>query len=283
MLLGGLGAAALSGCASTPPDVAPTASARPEVAPEPASPPAPVSPAPPPFADVEQVIAAHEGLRPTAWGVDIPGVVRTAGEAGSSDPDRIILTLDACGGPSGSGADLRLIDGLRAAAVPALLFLNLRWMEANPALTDELAADPLFELGNHGSAHLPLSVDGQSAYGIPGTRTVREAAMEVWENHLALTELLGHQPRWFRPGTAHLDDVARSITEGLGERVLGFTVNGDGGATFSADVVAAEISAAAPGSVVLAHMNHPGSGTAEGILRAVEALRARGLSVGSTV
>lgn len=285
MLLGAAGFAgtALIGCAVEPVP-APAAEAVPDPIPSPSIEPAPsetpAAESAPPLPDVEAVIAAHEGRMPHSWGVDIPGVVRTGHEAGSADPGRVFLTLDACGGPHGSGYDERLIAGLQAAQVPATLFLNLRWIEAHPALTSALAADPLFELGNHGSSHLPLSVTGHSAYGIPGTASVREAAMEVWRNHVALTELTGVQPRWFRPGTAHLDDVGLSIAEALGERVLGFSVNGDAGATFPAGIVAAEVGAAGPGAVVIAHMNQPGSGTADGILSALGAVQARGLSFG---
>lgn len=287
----GLAAGALVGCAASPEvdlDAAPT----PTFGPDPgaasevdATPPLepdrkPLEPEAPVLPDVEAVIAAHEGRTPQHWGVDIPGVVRTGVDAGSADAGRVFLTLDACGGPGGSGFDERLIAGLQAAAVPATLFLNLRWIEANASLAAILAADPLFELGNHGSAHVPLSVIGQQAYGIPGTASVRDAAMEVWANHVALTELTGVRPRWFRPGTAHLDDVGLSIAEALGERVLGFSVNGDGGATFSAATVSAEVGAAGPGAIVIGHMNQPGSGTADGVLAAVDALRARGLDFG---
>ncbi|MGK0716403.1 polysaccharide deacetylase family protein [Leucobacter sp. W1478] len=263
----------------------------PKVTPSDPRPPAPEQPTEPSDApsiesasqappDLESAIAAHEGLAPKYWGVDIPGVARTGAEAGTPYPDRVFLTLDACGGPYGSGFDERLISGLRAAAVPATLFLNLRWIEAHSGLAASLAADPLFELANHGSAHLPLSVTGQTAYGIAGTTSAREAALEVWNNHVALTELTGTAPRWFRPGTAHLDDVGLSIAESLGERVLGFSVNGDAGATFAASTVATEVGGAAPGDVVIAHMNQPSSGTADGLLAAVETVRARGLDFG---
>ncbi len=290
----GLAAVALAGCAAPPdreldvealptfgpdrdPDPTPEVDATPPIEPEPDPPAAPAAPVLP---DVEAVIAAHEGRAPQLWGLDIPGVVRTGADAGSADAGRVFLTLDACGGPHGSAFDERLIAGLQASAVPATLFLNLRWIEANPGLAAMLAADPLFELGNHGSDHLPLSVTGRHAYGIPGTASVRDAAMEVWRNHLALTELTGSRPRWFRPGTAHLDDVGLSIALALGERVLGFSVNGDGGATFPAATVASEVGAAAPGSVVIAHMNQPASGTADGVLAAVAAVRSRGLDFG---
>lgn len=282
----GLFGLALAGCAAAVPVKAerapdpdpPTPSDR--RAPEPVEVSDPEPPAVPAQLDVEAVIAAHEGRAPTRWGLDIPGVVRTGAEAGSTAPGAVFLTLDACGGDGGSGFDAALIEGLVAAGIAATLFLNLRWIEANPDLAAALAAEPLFSLQNHGSRHLPLSVNGAAAYGIPGTASTREAALEVWDNHVALSELTGAAPRWFRPGTAHLDDVALSICSGLGERVAGFAINGDGGATFPAQTVAAEVGTATGGEIVIAHMNRPGSGTASGILAAAAALRDRGLAFG---
>ena len=234
------------------------------------------SPTPPPV-DVEAVIAAHEGRVPTVWGMDFPGIVRNGTEAGHEAPTSVFLTLDACGGPAGSGVDQVLIDGLRAAQIPATLFLNLRWIEANPGVAAALAADPLFSIQNHGSAHLPLSVTGAEAYGIFGTTSVREAVDEIWANHQTIASLTGTAPSWFRPGTAHLDDVGLSIAESLGERIAGFAINGDGGATLPAADVAAAVSSAMGGEIIIAHMNQPGSGTAEGILSAVDAMRASGV------
>ena len=240
--------------------------------------PAAPTPAPVPAVDVAAVIVAHEGRAPVAWGTDIPGVVRTGDEAGHATPGCVFLTLDACGGPAGSGYDEPLISGLRDAGIPATLFLNLRWIQAHPDLAVELASDPLFSIQNHGSAHLPLSVTGAAAYGIVGTASARDAAMEVWENHQAIEQLVGVAPRWFRPGTAHLDDVGLSIAEALGERVAGFAINGDGGATLPAADVTAAVSSATGGELVIAHMNQPGSGTAPGLLAAVQVLRDRGIS-----
>lgn len=277
----GLFGLALAGCAAE--ETRPAAAEPRREPPAPADPPKveqPEAPDHPPQPDVEAIIAAHEGRVPSQWGTDIPGVIRTAAEAGAADPAAVLLTLDACGGSAGSGFDATLIEGLAAAAIPATLFLNHRWIEANPGLAAALAGDPLFSIQNHGTRHMPLSVNGSSAYGIPGTASVREAALEVWENHVALTELTGTAPRWFRPGTAHLDDVALSISAALGERIAGFAINGDGGATFPVRSVTAEVGAAAGGEIVIAHMNQPGSGTAAGILAAVQQLRDRGLSFG---
>ena len=106
-----------------------------------------------------------------------------------SEAQPAVVTLDACGGRNGSGYDEALIEVLRRLAVPATLFLNLRWIDANPGIARELADDPLFELANHGTAHKPLSVSGAEAYGIPGTASVGDVFDEVMGGHARLAEL----------------------------------------------------------------------------------------------
>jgi peptidoglycan/xylan/chitin deacetylase (PgdA/CDA1 family) len=164
----------------------------------------------------------------------------------------------------------------RAGPVPALLFLSSVWIDANPGRAEQLAANPLFEIGNHGTRHVPLSVTGRFAYGIRGTQSADEVVTEVWTNHTRIAALTGKPPIWFRPGTAYYDDVAVAIVNELGERPLGFRVDADNGAKASAARVRSAITGAAPGSVVLAHMNHPESGTAAGVSDAIIALRASG-------
>ena len=188
----------------------------------------------------------------------------------------IALTFDACGGPGGSGYDRSLIDFLRRREVPATLFLNSRWIDANPAAFGHLAREPLFEIASHGTRHRPLSVTGRSAYGIAGTRNAGQVYDEIAQNQVKLTRLLGIPPRLFRSGTAYCDDVAARIVTALGERLVSFSVNGDGGATFTPDQVCRTVAAAGDGSIVLCHMNHPERGTAAGIAAAVPLLLASG-------
>lgn len=253
--------------ASAPPSV-PPASAPPVVAEPPAAP----ERLPAPAVGRTAVVARYGDAAPEDWGLEVPGVITALpdGERATA------LTFDACGGPGGSGYDADLIDLLRANGVPATLFLNARWIDANPAEFESLAGDPLFEIANHGTAHRPLSVAGRSAYGIRGTRDAGEVYDEVAGNAAKLAALLGRPPRFFRSGTAHYDDVATRIVTGLGERVAGFTVNGDGGATLGAAQVRREVAAAPPGAIVIAHMNHPGGGTAPGFAAALPAMLAAG-------
>ena len=234
-----------------------------------------VPPAVPPAAPVltrAQVVARYGHLRPHSWGFGGPGVVRDL----HTSRRVIALTFDACGGPGGSGYDQALIGFLRRREVPATLFLNSRWIDANPAAFTRLAAEPLFEIANHGTRHLPLSATGRSAYGIPGTRNAGEVYDEVATNQAKLRRLLGVPPHLFRAGTAYCDDAAARIVTAMGDRLVSFSVNGDGGATFTPGQVRSIVTAAPGGSIVICHMNHPESGTAQGIAAAVPHLLARG-------
>jgi peptidoglycan/xylan/chitin deacetylase (PgdA/CDA1 family) len=219
------------------------------------------------------VIRRYSGKRPTAWGERVPRVVLRLPTS-----DRVVaLTLDACGGRTGSGYDAELIDMLRRERVPATLFVNARWIQAHPRKFRQLAADPLFDIANHGTEHRPLSVTGRSAYGIAGTSSVAQAIDEVAVNQRLIRRLTGAAPAFFRSGTAYYDDVAVRVVNDLGLRVVNFDVLGDAGATYSAGQVENAMLTSKPGSIILAHMNRPGGGTAEGIEAALPKLNKRGL------
>jgi peptidoglycan/xylan/chitin deacetylase (PgdA/CDA1 family) len=218
------------------------------------------------------LIRRYSGARPTAWGEHVPRVVVRL-----PTTDRVVaLTLDACGGRTGSGYDVELITTLRRRRVPATLFVNARWIEANPRTFRQLAADPLFEIANHGTEHRPLSVTGRSVYGIVGTSSVAQVVDEVAVNQRLITQLTGAAPAFFRSGTAYYDDVAVRVVNDLGLQVVNFDVLGDAGATYSANQVAGAMLRSERGSIVLAHMNRPDGGTAEGIDAALPKLSRRG-------
>ncbi len=240
--------------------------------PAPPSPPTTAPPSAPVAPTRADVVARYAGVTPTAFGLDVPGVVNRLPTS-----ERVVaLTFDACGGAHGSGYDAALIGTLRTAGTPATLFLNQRWISAHPDLAAELAADPLFELANHGTGHRPLSVTGAAAYGIPGTADPGEVFDEVDGNRRTLTELTGAMPRFFRSGTAHYDDVAVRIAGELGGTVVNFDVNGDAGATFAAGRVTAALQSVSPGSIVIGHLNQPTGGTAAGVAAAIPRLTADG-------
>lgn len=223
-------------------------------------------------ANPDAVAASHRGQQPAQWGVDLAGILTGLAVSGK----QIAFTFDACGGPGNNDVDENLLSLLVAQRIPATLFLNRRWIDANQARAGQLAANPLFELANHGSVHKPLSVNGRAAYGLPGTGSPQEAVDEVWANHERLTALTGRAPRFFRAGTAHYDEVAVAIVRELGETPVGYTVNADSGATAAAAAVKSNVVRAQPGAICLAHMHRPNSGTSKGMYAAIPELRAAG-------
>jgi peptidoglycan/xylan/chitin deacetylase (PgdA/CDA1 family) len=228
-----------------------------------------------PAAQKARVVAELSGRTPRSWGQAIPGVIT---RFPTKEP-ALALTLDACGGPGGDGYDGALIEYLRREGVPATLFVTARWIAAQKKAAAALAKEPLFEIENHGSAHRPCSVTGRSAYDIRGTKSVADAADEIQRGALAIRALSGRAPRFYRPGTAYFDDVCLDVAAGLGESAAGFAVNGDGGAGFSRKQVKEAIVKAPSGSIILLHMNHPGSQTGQGVMDAIPILRARGVKL----
>lgn len=189
----------------------------------------------------------------------------------------IFLTFDACGGgKKGNGFDSELLAYLDREHIPATLFLSGRWIDANPEIARRLAANPLFEIENHGLRHKPCSVNGRAAYGIHGTSGIGDVIDEVEKNADKIESLTHHKPRFYRSGTAMYDDVATEIVKDLGVTPVGFTINGDGGATFPLREIRARLLKASRGDIVLCHMNRPEGQTAEGIMAALPILRKRG-------
>lgn len=260
--LGALAAGLISGCSAGAPEqrsTAPAASATPPPSATASSQPASAFSAA--YPSRSQVIEKFKEVPAGQFGLDIPGI-----ELGlPKGSEYAALTFDACGGPNGSGADETLLDALRELQVPATLFVNQRWARANARLLAELASDQLFEIANHGTSHAPLATGGQSAYGIMGTGSIAQAYDEVMGNQLYLAEQFGITAKFFRSGTAHMDEAGAALCRELGVLPMNFTVNLDAGASFDATTVAAQVSQLRAGDVGIGHFNQPASGTAKGL------------------
>lgn len=224
----------------------------------------------------EQVVAQFSGRTPREWDLHVTGTVNR-GSVQAASQGLIALTFDACDGKGGSGYDAALIAALRQLKVPATLMLNARWITENLSIAKELGADPLFEIQSHGSRHLPLSVNGNKAYGSTGTLDVGQVYDELVEGN-AIIEGISHTAvRFFRPGTAYCDEVAAAIARAVGLPVVDFSLNGDAGTTFTPKQIVQEVGAVKPGDIVISHMNHPEHGTAAGYTQVLPRLLDRGV------
>ncbi len=222
--------------------------------------------------DRQALIKRYEHAKPKQWGDKFAGVMTHL-----DTKDKVIaLTFDACGGPRGNGYDKKLIDFLVQEHIPATLFVNARWIDANPKTFLNLAQNPLFEIENHGYEHRPLSVTGKTAYGIRGTKNASQVTDEVSLNEDKIAKLTGRKPLFFRSGTAYYDDIAVRIVHDLGLKAVNYNVLGDAGATYNKKQVYKALMKAKNGSIVLCHMNHPEKETAEGVIKAIPDLKKAG-------
>ncbi|MBC8018637.1 MAG: polysaccharide deacetylase family protein [Verrucomicrobia bacterium] len=219
-----------------------------------------------------QITHEYAGRIPHEWAETVPGV-RTRLKTG----DKVLaLTLDACGSATGKGYDAVLINFLEREQIPATLFVNARWIDANPDIFRKLARNPLFEIANHGLLHRPASITGRSVYGINGTGNVAGLVDEIEGNARKISALTGKRPQYYRSGTAYYDEVAVEVSRRLRHDVIGFSILGDAGATFRAEQVKSALLKAVPGDIALLHMNHPDGQTAAGVIAAVPELKRRG-------
>lgn len=220
----------------------------------------------------KQIIEKYSEQIPTQWGEKLDKVINNI----DTSEREIALTFDACGGEYGSGYDEELIDYLIKENIKATLFVNYRWIESNKDTFLELAKNSLFEIENHGYSHKPLSVTENSIYNIEGTNSVEEVINEMKLNEKAIYELTGIKTKYFRSGTAYYDEVAINIAEDLGYKIAGYSINGDGGATFSKGEVEDSLKQSKSGDIVICHFNQPQKETFEGLKDILQTLKNEG-------
>ena len=220
----------------------------------------------------KNIAKAFENQTPKQWGENVTGVKTNL----DTQEKVIALTMDACGSPLGMAYDEKLVNFLKKEKIPATMFINARWINKNLSTFKELASNPLFEIANHGLEHKPASVNGKSIYGLSGTKNVEELVDEIELNARKIESITHKRPKYFRSGTAYYDEVAVSVANKLNHQVIGFSILGDAGATFSTKKVEEAFLKAKKGEIVIIHMNHPSSDTAQGTINAITKLKQKG-------
>ncbi len=220
----------------------------------------------------EQIISTFTGRTPREWGEVVRGVKTRL----NTEEKVLALTFDACGGRRRSGYDAKLIQFLETEKVSATLFISGRWIDENAETFKTLSKNRLLEIENHGLNHKPCSAIGRSVYGIEGTKSVGEIYDEMEMNALKILALTGRKPKYYRPAAAYCDEICVEIANALGYQVVNFRILGDAGATYSKRQVKEALSNAPPSSIILLHMNHPESETAEALIETIPELKNRG-------
>ena len=241
----------------------------------------------------ERAIARHTGIRdtgpPSAGTTALAPAPRGAIRRVALPAGRKLaaLTFDFCEQPGEiAGYDGAIVDYLRTNRIRATLFMGGRWLTTHPERTQQLLADPLFEIASHGWAHrntrllsgpdLLREITGPSrAYSAARASFARSACIAT--KPAALTSVPAEITLFRFPygacSPAGLDAVAAN-----GLRPIQWDVStGDPWPGQSAAAIAnVMVRQTRPGSIILAHANGRGVHTAEALPIAIPRLKAMG-------
>jgi peptidoglycan/xylan/chitin deacetylase (PgdA/CDA1 family) len=197
----------------------------------------------------------------------------------------VALTFDLCELTGEvAGYDAALVDTLRSSGVKATFFTGGKWMRSHPERTQQLMADPLFEMANHAQAHRNLRALSGNALKeeIEGPQRAYEQARATFGNAQCVRGDEGFSsvaPRMslFRFPFGACNKAALDAVNDAGLLAIQWDLStGDPVRSQSAEAIAAAMLRAKPGSIIIAHANGRGFHTAEALQIALPQLKAKG-------
>ncbi|MFJ6895203.1 polysaccharide deacetylase family protein [Streptomyces hokutonensis] len=213
----------------------------------------------------------------------LPPVVRH----GPRSRREVALTFDAdlteymrkrlISGQVASYANMRVVEELQQANVPATMFLTGLWMEEYSAETEYLAADDRFELATHSQTHRAFREDCFSLGYVPPEDMLEEVVRPIER----LRNTTPRYTRYFRfPGGCYDETALRAISSAAVTVVDFDVVSGDAFCDSADTIVEQTLSRATNGSIILMHLNGGPNApqTANALPRVIDGIRAIGLT-----
>ncbi len=197
----------------------------------------------------------------------------------------LALTFDLCeANGEVTGYDGGVVDYLRAHHIKATFFAGGKWLETHPERAQQLIADPLFEVGNHTWSHRNLRrlsgmaledeiMRGDAAYEQTRYKLAGRACMAPSE-----MSRIPERPAVFRFPYGTCSPAALKAVGDAGMAAIQWdVVTGDPAKGQTAKRIAAVVlRRAKPGSIIVAHANGKGRGTAQALALFVPKLLAQG-------
>ncbi|RPH62174.1 MAG: hypothetical protein EHM81_02755 [Chloroflexi bacterium] len=190
---------------------------------------------------------------------------------GPRDKPNVALTFDLCQIPEYPARfDQGIVDVLTRYNVPATFFMGGDWMRTHVDETLQLAANPLFEMGNHSWDHPDL----------PDLNEARISA-EIVKTQDMLYKLTGRTPRLFRLPSGLSNDLVLSVIAWHGLYTIQWDVEtGDPDPTIDAERMNRAVRERAQnGSIIIMHANGRGWHTAEALPGMIEYLQGQGYTL----
>jgi len=199
----------------------------------------------------------------------------------------IALTFDLCEQPGEiAGYDGAIIDYLRRENIKSTFFAGGKWMRSHEDRTQQLMADPLFELGNHSEAHRNLRL-------LAGQKLHDEVAGPQ-DAYVAIRSRLAEKQCTAAAGASAMQSIAPRLTlfrfpygacnpaalqelQAQGLRAIQWDLaTGDPDPRESSVTILNAMLRAKPGAIIVNHANGRGWHTAAALPFAIEKLRKKG-------
>lgn len=174
-----------------------------------------------------------------------------------------------------AGYDAEIIDTLRKYNVKATMYVGGKWMATHPKRTQQLIADPLFEMGNHAWTHGNFRV--LNRVDVEDQIWFTQAEYEKQKQTLAsldcaksgMSAIPKRIPTFRFPyGTCNARSLKQVNDAGL-PAVQWDIVTGDPAKGQSAKAIARALLRSKPGSIVVAHANGRGWNTGKAVKFAI--------------
>ncbi len=205
-----------------------------------------------------------------------------------ADGDKpVALTFDLCEqADDKTGYDRAIVNTLRADSIRATFFAGGKWMRNHVDKTQQLMADPNFELGNHGWTHGNLRVmkgqrmleqitwtqaEYERIYGLLDEKAEKHGLSDQFAQVSPFMKTLR-----FPYGTCSGESLDAVNQLGLAA-IQWDVVSADAAKGQSADAMTKKVvSQVHPGSIVVFHANGRGSGTSQALPQIIDELRHKG-------
>jgi peptidoglycan/xylan/chitin deacetylase (PgdA/CDA1 family) len=199
----------------------------------------------------------------------------------------VALTFDLCeAGHEIAGYDGRIIDYLREKRIKATFFAGGKWLVTHPERAEQIIADPLFEVANHGWRH--GNFGALTAAALQQEISYAQAAYENARAHLAHRQCIAAwraSPERAPPRMTLLrfpygicnSAALKAVAEGGLLAIQWDVATGDPSPHETAHTIAHRVLRnVRPGSIVLGHANGRGWNTAAALALFIPRLKERG-------
>ncbi len=180
----------------------------------------------------------------------------------SERPKKIALTFDACmttgmlkrieSGTDPALYNAAIVDFLRSEKIAATFFITGLWAEKYPNVVKELAAEPLFEIGNHSFSHRGFVDNCFSLPNLPEN----EKESDIRKSQEILLRLTGKKTTLFRFPGGCFSQSDQGLVKNYGLTVVGWSfASGDAFNPNTNAIVENVLEKARSGAIVVFHLS----------------------------